>query len=65
LIDRRLSAKLMPTFADRGCHVVGVTDLYGRIRGSLGEESIYFRHLSIRTAFVLKQFNRDYQSLNF
>jgi hypothetical protein len=27
----RLSAKLVPTFADRGCHVVSVTDSYGRI----------------------------------
>jgi hypothetical protein len=27
--DRRLSAKLVPIFADRGCHVVGVTDPYG------------------------------------
>jgi hypothetical protein len=25
--DRRLSAKLMPTFADRGCRVVSATDL--------------------------------------
>jgi hypothetical protein len=25
--DPHLSAKLMPTFADRGCHVVSVTDL--------------------------------------
>jgi hypothetical protein len=24
--DRRLSAKWLPTFADRGCHVVSVTD---------------------------------------
>jgi hypothetical protein len=29
--DRRFSAKLVPTFADRGCHVVSVTDPYGRI----------------------------------
>jgi hypothetical protein len=29
--DRRLSAKLLPNFADRGCHVVSVTDPYGRI----------------------------------
>jgi hypothetical protein len=29
--DRRLSAKLVPTFADRGCYVVSVTDPYGRI----------------------------------
>jgi hypothetical protein len=26
--DRRLSAKLVPTFADTGCHVVSVTDAY-------------------------------------
>jgi CBS-domain-containing membrane protein len=33
--DRRLSAKLVPTFADIGCHVVSVTDPYGRILGFL------------------------------
>jgi hypothetical protein len=33
--DRRLSAKLVPTSADRGCHVVSVTDPYGRILGFL------------------------------
>jgi hypothetical protein len=33
--DSRLSAKLVPTFADRGCHVVRVTDPYGRILGFL------------------------------
>jgi hypothetical protein len=27
----RLSAKLVPTFVDRVCHVVRVTDPYGRI----------------------------------
>jgi hypothetical protein len=27
----RLSARLVPTFADRGCHVISVTDPYGRI----------------------------------
>jgi hypothetical protein len=27
----RLSAKLVPNFADIGCHVVSVTDLYSRI----------------------------------
>jgi hypothetical protein len=30
--DHHLS-KLVPTFADRGCHVVSVTDPYGRILG--------------------------------
>jgi hypothetical protein len=29
--DRRLLAKLVPTFADRGSHVVSVMDPYGRI----------------------------------
>jgi hypothetical protein len=29
--DRRLSAKLVPSFTDRGCHVVSVTDPYVRI----------------------------------
>jgi hypothetical protein len=32
--DRSLSAKLVPTF-DRMCHVVRVTDPYGRILGFL------------------------------
>jgi hypothetical protein len=33
--DRRLSAKIVPTFTDRRCHVVSVTDSYGRILGFL------------------------------
>jgi hypothetical protein len=32
---RRLSAKLVPTSADRGCNVISVTDPYGRILGFL------------------------------
>jgi hypothetical protein len=39
--DRRLSSKLVPTFADRGCHVVTVTDPYCRIVGFL-DRSCYF-----------------------
>jgi hypothetical protein len=31
----RLSAKIVPIFADRRCHVVSVTDPYGRILGFL------------------------------
>jgi hypothetical protein len=31
--DRHLSTKLVPTFADRGCRVISVTDPYGRILG--------------------------------
>jgi hypothetical protein len=40
--DRRLSAKLVPTFADRWCHVVSVTDPYGRILGFLVRSSYFF-----------------------
>jgi hypothetical protein len=29
--DRRLSTKLVPSFADRGCRVVSATDPYGSI----------------------------------
>jgi hypothetical protein len=29
--DRRLSVKSVPTLVDRRCHVVSVTDRYGRI----------------------------------
>jgi hypothetical protein len=41
LRDRRLSAKVVPTFADRECYVVSVTDPYGRILGFL-DRSRYF-----------------------
>jgi hypothetical protein len=39
--DRRFSAKWLPTFADKGCHVDSVTDPYGRIFGFL-DRSRYF-----------------------
>jgi hypothetical protein len=39
--DRRLSASWLPTFADRRCHVVSVTDPYGRSLGFL-DRSRYF-----------------------
>jgi hypothetical protein len=40
--DRRLSAKIVPTFADRGCHVVSVTDPYGRILDFLDRNRYLF-----------------------
>jgi hypothetical protein len=40
--DRTLSAKLVPNFADRGCHVVSLTDPYGRILGFLDRNCYYF-----------------------
>jgi hypothetical protein len=39
--DCRLSAKLVPTLADGGSHVVGLTDPHGRILGFL-DRSRYF-----------------------
>jgi hypothetical protein len=32
-----MSAKLVPPFADRGCHVVSMTDPYGRNLGFLDQ----------------------------
>jgi hypothetical protein len=42
--DRCLSEKLVPTFTDRGCHVVSVTDPYGRILVFL-DRTVYNLHL--------------------
>jgi CBS-domain-containing membrane protein len=33
--DRRLLTKLVPTFANKWCHMVNVMDPHGRILGSL------------------------------
>jgi hypothetical protein len=40
--DRRLSAKLLPTFADTECHVVIATDPYTRIFGFLDWSRYFF-----------------------
>jgi hypothetical protein len=47
LSDRRLSAKCLPTFADRGCHVVSVTDPYGRILGFLAQFQTHYFFLVV------------------
>jgi hypothetical protein len=39
---RRLSVKLVSTFADRGCHVVSVLDPYGRILDFLDWSRYFF-----------------------
>jgi hypothetical protein len=41
--DRRLSAKWLPTFADKGCHVVSVTDPYGRTFGFRQEPLLFYQ----------------------
>jgi hypothetical protein len=40
--DRSLLATLVPTFAERGCHVVSVTDPYGRILAFLDRSRYFF-----------------------
>jgi hypothetical protein len=40
--DRCLSAKIVPTFADRGCHVVSFTDPYDRIHDFLDRSRYFF-----------------------
>jgi hypothetical protein len=40
--DHRLSAKLVPIFLDRGCHVVSVTNPYRRILGFLDRSRYFF-----------------------
>jgi hypothetical protein len=37
-----MSPKLVPTFADKGCRVVSVTDPHGRILGFLDRSRYYF-----------------------
>jgi hypothetical protein len=44
--DRRMSAKLVPTFADRVCRVVSATDPHGRILGFLNRSRYYFFHVT-------------------
>jgi hypothetical protein len=43
--DSRFSAKLVPTFADRGCHVVSVADPYSRILGFLDQSAMFTKFI--------------------
>jgi hypothetical protein len=40
--DCRLSTKLVPIFADRGCCVLSATDTHGRVLGFLDRSRYYF-----------------------
>jgi hypothetical protein len=44
--ESRLSAKLVSTFADRGCHVVSVTNPYGRILGFIDWSRYFLFHVA-------------------
>jgi hypothetical protein len=46
--DRRLSAKLIPISADRGCHVVSVTDPYDRILDFLYRSRYFFFQVALQ-----------------
>jgi hypothetical protein len=48
--DRRLSAKLVATFADKGYRMVIVTDPYGRILGFLDQITYHVNNF-IKTLF--------------
>jgi hypothetical protein len=50
--DRRLFAKLVPTFADRGCHVVSATDPYGRILGFLDRKYSTNNRMKVRNSHL-------------
>jgi hypothetical protein len=45
--DRRVSVKLVPTFADRGCHVVSAMDPHGRILGFPDQSDYYFFQVAL------------------
>jgi hypothetical protein len=47
-----LLAKLVPTFADRGCYVVSLTDAYDRILGPRNNTTD--TKLYIPTVFIIK-----------
>jgi hypothetical protein len=48
LSDRPFSAKLVTTFADRGCHVFSVMDFSGLILGFLNRSPYFFFQVASR-----------------
>jgi hypothetical protein len=46
--DRRFSAKLVRAFVDGGCHIVSVTDPYGRILGFLDPSRYFFFQIALQ-----------------
>jgi CBS-domain-containing membrane protein len=51
--DCRLSAKLVPTFADIGRHMVSVMNSYGHILGFVDQSRYFF--FSVSKTFLNKQ----------
>jgi hypothetical protein len=54
-----LSAKLVPTSAERGCHVFSVTVPYGRILGFLDRSHYVFFPQAERTPFQTHYFSEN------
>jgi hypothetical protein len=52
LRDCLLSAKLMPTFVDRGCCVVSATDPHGRILGFIDWKKLLITHEEFLVAHI-------------
>jgi hypothetical protein len=57
--DRRLSAKLVPTFEDRGCHVVSVMEPYGHNIGFLDRSHYFFFQVAEWTPFQTHYFSEN------
>jgi hypothetical protein len=55
--DRPLSAKLVPTFAARWCHVVRVADPYGRILRFLDRSRYFFFQVAIHFYSLLRKYD--------
>jgi hypothetical protein len=73
LSDRRLSAKLVPTFVDRLCRVVNAADPYGRIIcfldrsvSSVGVKTLKEMDLNVISLFVIAEYyvRRKYTPLD-
>jgi CBS-domain-containing membrane protein len=61
--DRRSSAKLVPTFADIGCHVLSVTDPYRRILGFLDRSRYFCTHEAEWSPFQTHYFSENLVAL--
>jgi hypothetical protein len=59
LSDRRLSAKLMSTYAYIGCYVVSVTDPYGRIYCFLDRSRYFFFQVAERTQLQSHYYSKN------
>jgi high-affinity nickel permease len=55
-----LSAKLLPTFADRGCRVVSATDPHSRILGFLDRITFPFSHYYYNIVIVIITFKGSF-----